>query len=90
MLKLQPVVPSRKIPPLKCYNFTKADWHKFGVNRYRDIMQVAPTISNCDLVCKMVKRITSRNVPRGGRTPYIPGIKEETKVLYDKYLEHYK
>ena len=78
-----------EVPFKRRFNFRKADWLNFKQQLDDDIMQIEATPENYEAFIDLVGKISRKNIPRGCRTKYIPGIDGENKRLLQQYEELY-
>ena len=84
------------------YSFNSCRWRR-GYNP--DLMFVSNNIAkdtdsyiqdlpalptHYDTFVEMIKRSSRRNIPRGCRTTYTPGLTDDSKVLYNDYEKHFQ
>ncbi|CAH1258394.1 Hypp2004 [Branchiostoma lanceolatum] len=89
-LRINAVIAPRTVPFRRRFNLKKANWDKFAedLDLYIKDLPVLPT--NYDTFVKMIKKSSRQNIPRGCRTKYIPGLNEESKTLYDEYVNRFE
>ena len=78
-----------EVPFKRRFNFRKTDWLKFKQQLDDDTMQIEATPENYEAFIDLVRKISQKNILRGCRTQYIPGIDGENKRLLQQYEELY-
>ena len=72
------------------FNTKKAHWGNFAKYTVSYIQALPALPTHCDTFVEMIKRSSRRNLPRGCRTTYIPGLTDDFKVLYNDYEKHFQ
>ena len=54
------------------------------------IQDLSALPTHYDIFVEMTKRSSRRNIPRGCRTTYTPGLTDDSKVLYNDYEKHFQ
>ena len=89
-LKVNAVTRPREVPFRRRFNLKKANWEKFAEGLDSFIQELPASPSNYDTFVEMVKKSSRHNIPRGCSTSYISGLTDDSKVLYNEYVEHFQ
>ncbi|CAH1250094.1 Hypp8765 [Branchiostoma lanceolatum] len=89
-LRVNAVIVPQTVPFRRRFNLKKANWEKFA--EYLDLyIKDLPALPiHYDTFVKMIKKSSRQNIPRGCRTKYSPGLNEESKTLYDEYVNRFE
>lgn len=83
-------VKTTTIPFRRRFNFKRANWTRFADDLDLAISNLSPTTENYDIFVEIVKKTSRRQIPRGCRQQFIPGLSDESKTILDKYEKLYK
>ena len=86
---VHPVIVPQHTPFRRRVNTRKAKLDDFSTDFDEAIEEVKPTPENYDRFICLVRLVSRRNIPRGCRTNYIPGLTEESQSLYEAYKKQY-
>ena len=67
------------------FNLREAKWDNFSTNFDEAIDEVEHIPENYDRYIGLVRVVSRRHIPRGGRINYIHGLTEESQSLYEAY-----
>ena len=90
VLRVNAVITPRTVPLRRRFNLKKANWEKFAEDLDLYIQDLPASTEHYDTFVKMIKKSSRQNIPRGCRTKYIPGLNEESKALYDEYVNRFE
>lgn len=76
-----------EIPFRRRFNFKKANWRQYSEDLDRAIVKVEATPQNYDLFVETLRKISRKHIPRGCRTNYVPGLKEDSQTLMTRYKQ---
>ena len=79
------MVKPEQVPFQRRFNFKKANWAAFRSDLDAEISLIPPHIDMYDTFIGLVKRISRKNIPRGCRTAYIPGLDGDATHLLNRY-----
>ena len=86
---VNPVPVSQPTAFRKRFNLRKASWSGYATDVDILIDEVGPTPENYDRFVEAIRVTSMTHIPRGCRRPYIPGLSEESKSLYEAYKKQY-
>ena len=78
------------VPFRRRFNFGKANWSGFQEDLERKIAHLPVDPKNYDNFTKFVHQAARKNIPRGCRTQYIPGLDAQSSELYEQYQQLYE
>lgn len=88
--KIMALTKINEIPYLRRYNFKKADWNNFTKDLDSLTTDLEPTSENYGNFIYLVRLASRKNIPRGCRTHYIPGLTPELVDSLNRYTELYE
>ncbi len=88
-IRVNPVVVAKPTPFRRRFNLRKADWNGYSTQLDTLLEDVDPIPENYVQFVEAMRVASRKNIPRGCRTQYIPGLTEESKSLYEAYKEQY-
>ena len=89
-LKVNAVITPRTVPFRRRFNLKKAHWGNFAKDTDSYIQDLPALPTHYDTFVEMIKRSSRRNIPRGCRTTYTPGLTDDSKVFYNDYEKHFQ
>ena len=89
-LKVNAVIKPRAVPFRRRFNLKKAHWRNFAKDTDSYIKDLPALLTHYGTFVEMIKRSSRRNIPRGCRTTYTPGMTDDSKVLYSDYEKHFQ
>ncbi|KAL4113930.1 hypothetical protein QTP88_017480 [Uroleucon formosanum] len=90
LCKVTAVIKPCDTPFLRRYNFQKADWYTFTKALDDAVTALKPVNENYEPFTKLVKTISRKNIPRGCRIKYIPGLTPELVETLEQYTDKYE
>ena len=84
-LSVVAAVTPKIVPFRRRFNYKKANWKSFA-NKLDDCVDSIPD-DDYDCFAATVRQTARQTIPRGCRNPYIPGLNDDSKVLYERYQE---
>ena len=86
---VHPVNVPQHTPFRRRFNTRKAKWDDFSKDFEEAIEEVEPSPENYDWSIGLVRVVSRKHTPKGCRTNYIPGLTEESQILYEAYTKQY-
>ena len=71
------------------FNYRKAKWVDFSPDLDSEISTISPDPQQYENFQSLVWKAAKKNIPRGCRRTYIPGLNDQCKELYQEYVEAY-
>ena len=71
-------------------NYRKANWESFTSDMENGITTIAPDPERYEDFQSLVIGAAKKNIPRGCRESYIPGLSDQNKQTYREYTQAYK
>ena len=84
-LQVKAAVSPASVPFRRRFNYQKANWEGFSTDLDDAITNIEASPENYDLFVKVIKETARKNIPRGCRTNYIPGLTSESAAMYEDY-----
>ena len=78
------------VPFRRRFNLKKANWEQFAQQLDVAVENIPATAENYDQFVKVLRKVARKNIPRGCRRNYVPGLTTETTELYKQYTEKYE
>ena len=90
-IEIKPVIQPLETNGTPRFNFRKARWHDFTTELDNKLSAAAldPDPKNYQAFQKIVWESSLKNIPRGCRKAYIPGMNQDSKQLYEEYTQAY-
>ena len=89
-LKVNAVITPRAVPFRRRFNLKKEHWGNVAKDTDSYIQDLPALPTHYDNFVEMIKRSSRRNIPRGCRATYTPGLTDDSKVLYNDYEKHFQ
>ena len=90
LVELVPVVRPVETKPQVRFNYRKADWEKFTSSLDSRVGDIEPIPQNYETFQRLIWKIAKECIPRGCRKEFIPGLDDNSKTLYEQYVEAYE
>ena len=87
---VEPVIVPQPTPFRRRFNLRKADWLGYSTQVDQHIDEVDATPECYKKFVGIIRMASKKDIPRGCRTNYIPGLTDESKTLYKAYQEQYR
>ena len=71
-------------------NYRRANWESFTSDLENGIPNIAPDPKVYKDFQSLVLEASKKNIPRGCRDSYIPGLSDQNKQIYQEYVQAYK
>ena len=71
------------------FNLQKANWDGVSTEFDAAIEEVNSIPENYGRFIELLRVVSRRHIPRGCRSNYIPGLREESKSIYEAYKRQY-
>ena len=84
-IQVKAAVSPASVPFRRRFNYKKANWNGFSSDLDTAIENIEASPENYDQFVNAIKVSSRKNIPRGCRTKYIPGLTPEAADLYDEY-----
>ncbi|CAH1242641.1 Hypp6921 [Branchiostoma lanceolatum] len=84
------VSPTTNSKPRPRFNYRRANWEAFTEDLETGIEDVDPTPESYDSFQRLVWKTAKKNIPRGCRKQYIPGLPVTSKEIYTRYINSYE
>ncbi|KAI0212708.1 putative RNA-directed DNA polymerase from transposon BS [Lamellibrachia satsuma] len=78
------------VPFRRRFNLKKANWEQFAQQLDVAVENIPATAESYDQFVKVLRKVARKNIPRGYRRNYVPGLTTETTELYKQYTEKYE
>ena len=91
IIEVKPVIQPLETNGIPRFNFRKARWPDFTTELDKRIIEaeLEPNPKNYQAFQKLVWETALKQIPRGCRKTYIPGMNQESKQLYEEYTLAY-
>ena len=89
-LQIKAVVTPKTVPHLRRFNFKKANWKSFSSDLDSYVSELDASAEQYPDFIQAVFKSSKRNIPRGCRTNYIPGLSPSSADLYEDYKERFE
>ena len=86
-IQVKAAITPTTVPFRRRFNYKKANWEGFSKDLDDEILKLEPSAENYNQFVKVVHKIARKNIPRGCRTNYIPGLTPESADIYETYKE---
>ena len=84
-----PVIVPQPTTSRRHFNLKKANWDGFSTEFDAAIEEVNSISENYGWFIELLRVVSIGHIPRGCRSNYIPGLREESKNLYEEYKRQY-
>ena len=71
-------------------NYRKANWEHFTADIENKITTIIPDSEQYEEFRLLIIEAAKKNIPRGCRESYIPGLSEQNKQIYQEYMQAYE
>ena len=88
-MNIKPVLRPVVTTPVPRFNFRKAKWEKFNADTEERIGDIRSVPECYEEFQSMIWECSKQNIPRGCRKEYIPGLTDESNLLYEEYKNAY-
>ena len=88
-LDVKPAIGSLDSKPIPRFNFRKAKWEDFTPELDSRISTIKAQAENYEDFQKLVWEISRKHIPRGCRKTFIPCLTDQSKELYEDYVQAY-
>ena len=88
-LSTKPAVKAMESNQIPRFNFRKAKWENFTKDLDNKITSIEADPKNYEALQKLVWEVAKKNIPRGCRKSYIPCLNDESKEIYEMYIDAY-
>ena len=89
-LKVNAAITPRTVPFRRRFNLRKANWEQFAVDLDSYLQDLPALPTHYDTFVELIKKSSRKNIPRGCRTSYTPGLTDDSKVLYNEYVRRFE
>ena len=80
-MTVHPVIVPQPTPFRRRFNMRKDKWDDFSTDFYEAIEEAEHIPGNYDRFIGLIRVVSRRHIPRGCRTNYIPGLREESQSI---------
>ena len=88
-VSVNPVIVAQLTTFRRRFNLKKADWEGFSADLDSNIEEVDAIPENYRRFVEMLRMASRKHIPRWCRSNYIPGLTDESKILYEAYKKQY-
>ncbi len=89
VIDIKPTIRPRETKHKPRFTFRKAKWESFRSDIEAGISNISPDTLGYKNFQTLVWEVAKKNIPRGCRKTYIPGLTDQSKEMYQEYIQAY-